>query len=149
MEEKMEDRILKTIDDGNWCEFLDTPVAVLFLSVSTCPACAAWEDELQTWIAGERRWLGVRIGKVILDSPTVADFKRDNEWLDEVPGLPFTAVFVNGEPRTSFAGGGVSRLERRLENLELPLEEHFSGAASMPLIRESGAQAPRTAHNAH
>jgi hypothetical protein len=149
MEGEMKDRTLKTIDDGNWCEFLDAPVAVLFLSVSTCPACAAWEEELQTWIVGQRRWLGARFGKVILDSPAVAGFKRDSEWLDEVPGLPFTVVFVNGEPRASLAGGDVSRLERRFEGLGLPLEECFSGAAAAPQISGTGAEAPTTAHSAH
>jgi hypothetical protein len=144
----MDDRVIKTVDDGNWCEFVDSPVSVLLLSVSTCPACAAWEEELTSWIAQQRRWAGVRFGKVILDSSAVAAFKRDNEWLDEISGLPSTVVFVNGEPQASFAGGGVSRLERRLEALDLSLDDCIHGAPPASLINETGAEAPTTAHGA-
>jgi hypothetical protein len=144
----MAEGMLKTVDDGNWREFLEAPLAVLTLSVSTCPVCSAWNEELESWLADEPRWIGARFGEVILDSPAVADFKRDNEWLDEIPGLPFTAIFVEGEPRMSLAGGGVTRLERRLESLELPRHLISEIAEAVPPHEENGATAPRTAHGA-
>ncbi len=133
---------VKTVDDGNWREFLDAPLAILTLSVSTCPACAAWSDELEDWLAEEPRWLDAMFGRVILDSPSVVDFKRENEWLDEIPGLPFTAIFVAGEPRTSLAGGGARRLERRLESLELQPDFRSKPAGIAPPHEETGAPAP-------
>ena len=124
------------------------PTAVLALSLSNCPACASWERELRAWLATGDVGPDTRVGKLVLDSEATAEFKRDNEWLDEVPGLPFTAVFVDGEPRTSLAGGGLGRLERRLEILGRTLENRSERAANVPPNREPGAQAPLTALSA-
>ena len=144
----MKHRMLKTVDDGNWRQFVNAPAAVLTLSISTCPACAEWQEQLDGWIARDRRRIGIRFGKVVLDSTATAEFKRDNEWLDEVPGLPFSAVFVNGELEASFAGGGVSRLERRLEGLRHSLDLSSTGEAAAPPTIDRGASVPETSRNA-
>jgi hypothetical protein len=138
----MKPRTLEIVHDGNWREFLSSDVAVLVLAVSACPACAAWREELGAWLGDGSGWTGMRFGVIELDSPTAADFKKNNEWLDQVPGIPFTAVFVDGGPRTSLAGGGVARLERRLESLSPATEERAAAATSTAPIRQSGAVAP-------
>jgi hypothetical protein len=142
---------LAEIDDSNWREFVSLPEAVLVLSVSTCPACAAWEDEIREWLeagGGMRVAPEAEFGKLVLDSDASVEFKRVNEWLDEVPGLPFTAIFVSGSPRTSLAGGGISRLERRLDGLRESLDSEDSEAATLPRDHQQGAGAPQTAHGA-
>lgn len=145
----MEQYAIEAIDDNTWQEFLASPLSLLVVTVSTCPACAQWESELEAWMVENTRWAEARAGKIVLDSPKTTSFKRDNEWLDNVPGLPFTAVFVNGEPRASLAGGGLSRLERRLEGLGLPLESsEWSPAVAQP-TQTSGAKVPTTATETH
>ena len=135
-------RTLEVVDDGSWREFLSASRAVLSLAVSGCPACRAWREELEDWLRDGPGWGGARFGIIQLDSPDASDFKKNNEWLDQVPGIPFTAVFVDGGPRTSLAGGGVARLERRLESLSPATEERAAAATSTAPIRQSGAVAP-------
>jgi hypothetical protein len=138
----MKPRTLEIVHDGNWREFLSSDAAVLVLAISACPACGAWREELEAWLSDDSEWSGMRFGVIELDSPTAADFKKHNEWLDQVPGIPFTAVFVDGEPRTSLAGGGVTRLERRLENLSPVIEERAAEAQPTASFQQLGAEAP-------
>ena len=53
----------------------------------------------------------MRFGKVLLDTPGLAGFKRANPWVADLDVLPSTQIYVRGERVMSFAGGGVSRLE--------------------------------------
>ena len=138
----MKHRTLEVVHDGNWREFLSSDAAVLVVAVSACPACGAWREELGAWLGNNPQWTGVRFGVIELDSPTAVDFKKHNDWLDQVPGIPFTAVFVDGEPRTSLAGGGVARLERRFESLSPAIEERAAAAQSTASFRQLGAEAP-------
>jgi hypothetical protein len=109
---------LETIIDRNWKEFSAQPLAVLVVAETTCPACKAWSEELESHLASETVWPGVRFGKVYLDDPATEAFRAENkEWLDIIEGLPFNAFFVNGVPQTSFYGSGVQRLQSRLERL--------------------------------
>jgi hypothetical protein len=106
---------LETIDGSNWREFLAAPRAVLILAKTTCAACAAWSDELSSFLgAADPRLEGVRIGKMYLDRPGLIDFKRGNPWLAEVEDLPFNLLYERGERRKSWPGGGVERLVDRL-----------------------------------
>ena len=138
----MRSQTLEMVDDRNWRDFLSADAAVLVLAVSACPACGAWREELESWLSDTSRWNRTRFGLIELDSPSAVNFKKHNEWLDQVPGIPFTAVFIDGEPRTSLAGGGVARLERRLESLSPATEERAAAATSTAPIRQSGAVAP-------
>ena len=57
---------LETIDGTNWRDFLAAPRAVLILAKTTCAACAAWSDELTTFLGSDGRFADVRFGKMYL-----------------------------------------------------------------------------------
>jgi len=107
---------LQTIDDRTWADFRDAPAAVLVLAREDCPHCRAWSDELADFLEQDTEWTHVRFGKVFLDGDDIDVFQQENgDWLDIVPGVPFNAIFRDGQPLTSMAGGGVKRLVRRLQ----------------------------------
>lgn len=110
---------LETVDDGNWREFVASPVAVLTLANRDCPACRAWGEELEGFLASDETWSNARFGKLVLDDGSSEEFRRANEWLELVTGVPFTAIFVSGNPVSSFFGAGAARLVRRLERATL------------------------------
>ncbi len=105
---------LETINGTNWREFLAAPRAVLILAKTTCAACAAWSEELTSFLEGDPRFADVRFGTMYLDRPGLIDFKRGNPWLAEVEDLPFNLLYVDGERRKSWPGGGIDRLVDRL-----------------------------------
>lgn len=106
------------IDGATWRDFLASPVAVLVLGKTTCPACQEYGQELESFLADDTRWTGVRFGKMMLDEGGLGEFKRANPWLaDEVDTLPFTQIYVAGVRWKDLPGGDVSRLVRRLETL--------------------------------
>ncbi len=105
---------LENIDGTNWREFLAAPRAVLILAKTTCAACAAWSEELTSFLGADGRFEDVRFGKMYLDRPGLIDFKRGNPWLAEVEDLPFNLLYESGERRKSWPGGGVERLVDRL-----------------------------------
>jgi hypothetical protein len=105
---------LETIDGTNWREFLAAPRAVLILAKTTCAHCAAWSEELTSFLDRDARYADVRFGKMYLDKPGLIDFKRGNPWLAEVDDLPFNLLYEHGERRKSWPGGGVPRLVERL-----------------------------------
>ena len=109
---------LETIDASTWRDFLASPRAVLILAKTTCQHCADWSTELGAFLATDTRLTDVRFGKMYLDKPGLADFKRGNTWLAEVDDLPFNLLYVSGERRKSWPGGGVDRLLARLEAVE-------------------------------
>jgi hypothetical protein len=47
----------------------------------------------------------------------LASFKRANPWLADIDVLPYTLIYRAGEKVAEFAGGGISRLESRLERV--------------------------------
>ena len=107
---------LEVVDADNWEEFLAAPVAVLMLARTGCGACAAWTEELvEALEADPDAWPTVRFGKVHLDKPGLADFKRANRWMADIEGLPTTVIFADGERVKTFAGGGMARLGNRLK----------------------------------
>jgi hypothetical protein len=108
---------LEKIDGAAWREFVAAPVAVLVLGKTTCPACQEFTQALDAVLADPARWPGIRFGKMLLDEPGLSDFKRTNRWLADVDTLPFTQIYIGGERWKDFAGGGVERLQRRLERL--------------------------------
>lgn len=111
---------LEAVDGKNWREFVGTPVSVLVIGKSDCPACAAWSDELEAFLGRDTEWTGVRFGKMLLDEGGLIDFKRANPWLADVDELPFNQLYANGERTKSFAGSGIDRLVSRLRSLGTP-----------------------------
>jgi hypothetical protein len=108
---------LETIDGENWRDFVAAPAAVLLIGKTTCPACQTYGDEVEAFLAGDAAPSDVRFGKVLLDQRGLTDFKRANPWLAQVDTLPFTRIYRAGQPWKEFAGGGIDRLQRRLEAL--------------------------------
>ena len=107
---------LETIDGENWRDFLAAPAAVLLVGKTTCPACRAYGEEVEAFLASDAP-AHVRFGKVQLDQRGLTDFKRQNPWLAQVDTLPFTRIYRAGQPWKEFAGGGIDRLRRRLHAL--------------------------------
>jgi hypothetical protein len=109
---------LESVDGSNWREFIQSPVAVLVIGKSDCPACSSWSAELETFLAGDETWKGVRFGKVLLDKGGLIDFKRANPWLADIDELPFNQLYASGERVKSFPGSGIERLVTRLQSLD-------------------------------
>jgi hypothetical protein len=108
---------LEKVEGGNWREFIAAPVAVLVIGKSDCPACNAWSEELEKFLADDADWKNVRFGKVLLDKPGLLEFKRASPWLADVEELPFNQIYTKGERAKAWPGGGVERLVDRLRNL--------------------------------
>jgi hypothetical protein len=108
---------LEKVDGQNWREFVEAPLAVLVIGKSDCPACAAWSEELESFLAQDTAWPHVRFGKMLLDTGGLIDFKRANLWLADLDVLPFNQIYVGGKRAKGFPGGGIDRLESRLKSL--------------------------------
>ena len=108
---------LERIDGSSWEQLVTAPLAVLVLGKSDCAACAQWSAELEAHLEDASRWPDVRFGKILLDTPGLASFKRANPWVADLESLPSTQIYVAGERVKSFFGGGVVRLESRLQRV--------------------------------
>jgi len=108
---------LELLDAKSWEPFLASPAAVLMLGKSDCPACAAWTEELEAFLATDDRFGHVRFGKILLDTPGLVGFKRANPWIAELDVLPVNVLYAGGREVKRFAGAGVDRLVTRLEKL--------------------------------
>jgi hypothetical protein len=108
---------LEAIDGTNWEAFLGAPLAVLMLGKSDCEHCTEFTEELHTFLAADQAYADVRFGKMLLDRGGLAGFKRANPWLAEADVLPYTLIYRNGAKVAEFAGGGIARLESRLERV--------------------------------
>jgi hypothetical protein len=108
---------VQLVDDSNWEQFLSQDYAVLVLTMSDCPHCRAWVEELSGFLEEDRRLDDVGFGKVVLDGQNVETFKAQNPWLEFIDGVPFTALYRSGEPKNSFHGSGVQRLVRKVTRL--------------------------------
>ncbi len=110
---------LETIGDDSWEEFTGADFAVLMLATTTCPICTKWTKELTGWLATDEQWRHVRFGRLNLNGGGVSAFKRANkEWLDDLPGVPYSVFFVQGERTANLPGRGVKRLVRRLDRVQ-------------------------------
>ncbi len=101
---------MELLGKDDWKEFLESPIAVLMLGKTDCKACADWTTELEDYELPT----GVRLGKILLDTPGLARFKIAQPWVAEVDILPFNAIFVAGEMKKQWAGSGLERLQNRL-----------------------------------
>lgn len=109
---------LEAVDGGNWQAFLGAPWAVLMLGKSDCEHCTEFTEELHAFLAADRTYGDVRFGKMLLDRGGLAGFKRANPWLADADVLPYTLIYRSGEKVAEFAGGGITRLESRLERVK-------------------------------
>lgn len=87
------------------------------LGKSDCAHCIEFTEELHAFLAADRIYGDVRFGKMLLDRGGLAGFKRANPWLAEADVLPYTLIYRNGQKVAEFAGGGIHRLESRLERV--------------------------------
>jgi hypothetical protein len=101
----------------NWDEFINSPRAVLMLGKTDCAACNAFTEELEGWCDSCEGWDDVRFGKVLIDKPGLAKFKKQSPWLAQVTDLPYTVIYSDGEVQKTFMGGGIDRLTNRLERV--------------------------------
>lgn len=102
----------------NWEEFINSPRAVLMLGKTDCAACNEFTAELQEWLgSGVEGWDDVRIGKMVINKPGLSKFKKQSAWLADVTDLPYTVLYVDGEVKRSFMGGGIDRLTNRMERV--------------------------------
>ncbi len=108
---------LEQVDGKSWRGLVQAPVAVLMLGKTDCESCARWTAELETFLASDTEFRDVRFGKMLLDRGGLVDFKRANPWLADVDVLPYNLVYVGGERRKAFPGGGVDRLITRLRDV--------------------------------
>ena len=103
--------IMELLDGENWEDFFSAPIVVLILGKSGCSACEIWTSTLENWVIPE----GVRLGKILLDVHGLGRFKIANPWVSEVDILPYNAIFINGELKKHWAGGGINRLQHRID----------------------------------
>ena len=108
---------LEEIDGSNWEDFLNADVAVLMLARTDCDACDDFTEELEGFLAEDSEWSEVAFGKMFIDQPGLASFKKESCWLKDVRNLPFTAIYVDGELKKKFAGSGITRLTNRLDRV--------------------------------
>lgn len=108
---------LEKLTRETWRDLIASPTAVLMIGKSDCGACQTWTQELETYLAEHPEWEHVRFGKLELDKPGFGDFKKDNAWLADVHDLPYNLLYVNGELKKKFAGGGIDRLTNRLQRI--------------------------------
>lgn len=101
---------LEHLGPKDWEEFLSAPIAMLMLGKNDCAACKTWTAELEEFAIPE----GVRVGKILLDTPGLGRFKIAHDWVSGVDVLPFNVLFVNGEMKKQWAGGGLERMQNRL-----------------------------------
>lgn len=102
---------VELLTKDNWQDFLKEPKAVLMLGKTTCEACKEWAADLKEWSDSPE---GIRFGKINLDEPGWGRFKLQEKWVSEVDVLPFNAIYIDGENKKSWAGGGLDRLNNRL-----------------------------------
>ena len=99
-----------TLTGNNWTEFLQSEISVLILERNSCTNCEEWSKEINSSNVPEL----VRFGKLNLDDTGLGRIKISNPWIAEVDILPYNAIFINGELKKHWAGGGINRLQSRL-----------------------------------
>ena len=105
---------LEPLGRDDWAGLLEAPLAVLILGKTTCEACQTWSDELSEFLASDVEFEDVRFGKLNVDTPGLVPLKRAHPWISTLTDLPHTSIWVAGEKRKEFYGGGTERLTNRL-----------------------------------
>ena len=107
---------MEILNQSNWKEFLSSPISVLILSKTDCESCDAWFSELESYEIPPN----IRLGKLLLDNSGLGRFKMENDWVANIDILPFNAIYVDGEVKKQWAGGGIERLQTRLNQIISP-----------------------------
>tara|TARA_B100001250_G_scaffold125320_1_gene106570 strand:- start:1968 stop:2285 length:318 start_codon:yes stop_codon:yes gene_type:complete len=102
---------MRILNNEDWEDFLLSPSALLILGKNGCDACEKWSDKLQSFEPPA----GMQIGKLLLDTPGLGRFKLSQPWVADVDILPFNVIFIDGEIKKSWAGGGLERLKSNLD----------------------------------
>jgi len=111
---------LQMLDAETWRDFMSQDKVFLMLGKSDCAACNTWTDELKGQLGEEAAATGFKFGKLLLDQKGLTDFKREHgAWLKDVHDLPWNLLYVGGEQKKAWAGGGFDRLTTRIGNLGL------------------------------
>ena len=105
---------LEQLGRDEWAGLIEAPLAVLILGKTTCAACKTWAAELTEFLENDEEFGDVRFGKLDIDTPGLISFKRANPWISGLSDLPHTSIWVNGEKKKEFFGGGADRLANRL-----------------------------------
>jgi hypothetical protein len=108
---------LEAIDGTTWEGLLAAPWSVLMLGKSDCEHCHEYTEELHAFLATDTTYADVRFGKILLDRGGLVSFKRANPWIADVDVLPYTLIYRAGEKVAEFAGGGIARLQARLDRV--------------------------------
>jgi hypothetical protein len=111
---------LLTIGPENWQMLLEAePAALLVIGKHDCDNCNRWSAELTEFLGSDEAepFAAVRFGKVDLKQRGLTDFRKANPWLRDVNVLPYNVIYVKGERKKEFAGGGVDRLVNRLKRV--------------------------------
>jgi len=107
---------MEVLNHSTWEDFLSSPVSIFILSKTDCQSCEAWFSELEAYEIPEN----VRLGKLLLDSPGLARFKMENDWVSKIDILPFNTIYVDGIVKKQWSGGGIERLQTRLNQILHP-----------------------------
>ena len=98
---------MEVLNHSTWKGFLSSPVSVLILSKTDCQLCDKWFSELENYEIPEN----VRLGKLLLDSPGLARFKIENEWVSNIDILPFNAIYRILDKDKGLVAGNLSGLQ--------------------------------------
>ena len=112
----MADR-LQILTGQDWQDFVAAPAAVLILGKSDCAHCNEWSAELGEALEASSFHPDVRFGKLLLDQPGLISFKRANPWIADLDVLPYNLIYRDGESLKEWAGGGLERLNNRLNRI--------------------------------
>lgn len=107
--------IFRDVDDATIGDLLAEERAVVILTKSTCGACARYHQDIAR-LMDRGAFKGIAIGKLTLDRPGGARFKRDNPWVSEVSVVPYTVLYREGEPVNAFAASKASYLAEQIED---------------------------------
>ncbi|MAJ61428.1 MAG: hypothetical protein CBC48_16645 [bacterium TMED88] len=108
---------LQLLSGQNWQDFIAASAAVLILGKSDCAHCNEWSKELEEALQSSSFHPNVRFGKLLLDQPGLISFKRANPWIADLDVLPYNLIYQDGESLKEWAGGGLDRLNNRLNRV--------------------------------
>lgn len=108
---------LQKVDDSNFSEFLSGKLVFLLIGKEGCAACESWVNTLHEFTGDVPE--GFSVGKVTLGAGNLTNFKKvHGVWLSHVRELPHNSIWVDGEMRKEWLGGGeIERLLNRMKSV--------------------------------
>jgi hypothetical protein len=108
------------VNDHNLGDLLRSEHAMLILSRRDCNPCMAFQEALDA-LLDQGQLHEISIGKMVLNEPGSARFKRANPWLADLRVLPYVILYRRGREQNRFVPSSAAHLMRQLE-------ETFTGA---------------------